>query len=212
VEAVQRLLLSYGILHAPAEPASPESALEVARRLGFPVAIKSVRRRPGRSVRVGVALDVMSEGDVGEVVEVMRESLGADADELVVQRMVTPGVDVRVHCRHDERLGVIVSVGLGGEQADVIDDRTDRLAPLSPASARSMIGETRAGAALEDAGFDPSPLVDTIVLAAQLTASHPSIAELDLNPVIVSDGVAATTDARVLLQRPDHADGPLRRL
>ncbi len=209
---IQRLLRSYGIAHAPAEPATPATALDVARRLGFPLAIKAVRRRPGRSARVGVALDVLSETDVTEVLGVMQESLGADADDLVVQQMVTPGVDVRVHCRHDERLGVIVSVGLGGEQADVIDDRVDRLAPLSPASARSMIDETRAGAALAEAGFDPSPLVDTIVLAAQLMTSHRQIAELDLNPVIVSDGEAVATDARVVLQRHDQADGPLRRL
>ena len=73
----------------------------------------------------------------------MVEALGSDADQLIVQAMTTPGVDLRIHCEHDERLGVIVSVGLGGAQADVIADRTSRLAPVSPAVAATMLDETR---------------------------------------------------------------------
>ena len=73
----------------------------------------------------------------------MVEAIGSDADHLVVQAMTTPGVDLRIHCEHDERLGVIVSVGLGGAQADVIADRTSRLAPVSPSVASTMLDETR---------------------------------------------------------------------
>ena len=74
--------------------------------------------------------------------------------------MASPGVDVRIHCEVDERLGAIVSVGFGGAQADAIDDRTTRLAPVSPAVAATMLGETRVPAALDEADFDPSPVVD----------------------------------------------------
>ena len=43
----------------------------------------------------------------------MRDSLGADADDLIVQAMVSPGVDVRIRCDHDDQLGAIVTVGAG---------------------------------------------------------------------------------------------------
>jgi succinyl-CoA synthetase beta subunit len=142
----------------------------------------------------------------------MVDSLGDDAGSLIVQKMVPPGVDVRIHCQRDERLGVIVNVGYGGVDADLIDDRTSRLAPLSPASASAMLNETKVGSALNAAGLDSSPLVDVVVLAAQLCADQHDVDELDLNPVIVSDGQAIVTDAGVcLLDRPDD-DGPLRRL
>ena len=86
-----------------------------------------------------------------------------------------------------------MSVGLGGAQADAIDDRSSRLAPVSPASASAMLTETRLTAALDTAGFDSSPLADAVVAAAQLASDHPEITELDLNPVIVSTGARSSS-------------------
>jgi len=212
VDLVQRLLASYGVDFAPAVDATPDTAVTSAQQLGFPVAIKAHKRRPGRSVRAGVALDLDSQDDVVDAIVAMTESLQGDAKDILVQRMVTPGVDVRVRCRHDDRLGVVVNVGLGGEQADAIGDTTSRLAPLSPAGARSMINDTRVTTALVAGGFDPSPLVDVIVQAAQLAADHDEIEELDLNPVIVSNDGAVATDATLTLRRHDDATAPIRRL
>ncbi|MGA9277960.1 acetate--CoA ligase family protein, partial [Ilumatobacter sp.] len=164
------------------------------------------------SARAGVALDVSSPSDVTEAVDTMVDSLGEDAATLLVQSMVSPGVDVRIHCQHDDRLGVIVSVGYGGADANLIDDRASRLAPLSHASASAMLTETKVGSALEAAGLDSSPLVDAIVLAAQLCADQRNVDELDLNPVIVSDGGVMVTDVVArLVDRPDD-EVALRRL
>ena len=191
---------------------TPLTAVVDANRIGYPVALKAVRRRPGRSARAGVALDLTTDADVAEAISVMRESLGHDANDLMVQAMTAPGVDVRIRCEHDEQLGAIVTVGLGGAQADAIDDRTSRLAPVSPATATTMLTETRLMAALDAAGFDSWRLVDAVVLAAQLASDHPDIAELDLNPVIVSDDGAVVTDALIRLESTILEDGPLRRL
>lgn len=208
----RRLLAAYGIDMAAATETSPDDAVRAAHEIGFPVAVKAVRRRPGRSARAGVALDLARDDDVTEAIGVMRESLGDDARQLIVQAMTSPGVDVRIRCEHDDRLGAIVSVGLGGAQADAIDDRASRLAPVSPASATTMLTETRLTAALDTAGFDSSALVDAIVAAAQLASDHPEIAELDLNPVIVSDAGAVVTDASIRLVPNVVDDSPLRRL
>jgi len=208
----RQLLATYGIDMAPAIESTPARAAGDASELGFPIALKAVRRRPGRSARAGVALDLTSADDVTDAVELMRESLGADADDLVVQAMTAPGVDVRIRCEHDDRLGAIVSVGLGGAQADAIDDRTSRLAPVSPAGATTMLSETRLTAALDAAGFDSSALVDAVVAAGQLASDHPQIIELDLNPVIVSEAGAVVTDAVFRLSAHAPGDGPMRRL
>jgi acyl-CoA synthetase (NDP forming) len=212
LDTKRRLLAAYGIDMALATETDPEHAVRDAHVIGFPVALKAVRRRPGRSARAGVALDLTTDDDVNDAVGVMRDSLGDDANDLIVQTMTSPGVDCRIRCEHDERLGAIVSVGLGGAQADAIDDRTSRLAPVSPASAAAMLAETRLTAALASADFDSSALVDAVVAAAQLASDHPEIAELDLNPVIVSDAGAVVTDAIVRLIPHVVDDGPLRRL
>jgi acyl-CoA synthetase (NDP forming) len=212
MRTTRRLLATYGIAMAEATESDPEHAMRDAHAIGFPVAIKAVRRRPGRSARAGVALDLTRDDDVIDAIETMRESLGDDANDLIVQAMTSPGVDVRVRCEHDDRLGAIVTVGLGGAQADAIDDRTSRLAPVSPASAAAMLTETRLTAALDTAGFDSSALVDVVVAAAQLASDHPEVAELDLNPVIVSDAGAVVTDGVIRLVPSVAGDGPLRRL
>ena len=208
----RKLLGTYGLVMAEAVEATPDTAIAAAERIGFPVAVKAVRRRPGRSARAGVALDLTDGDDISDSIGVMSESLGDDAGELVVQAMTSPGVDVRIRCEHDDRLGAIVTVGLGGAQADAIDDRSNRLAPVSPASATSMVRETRLASALDAAGLDSWQLVDAIVLAAQLASDHPQIAELDLNPVIVSQDGAVITDAIIRLTEHVDEDGPLRRL
>jgi acyl-CoA synthetase (NDP forming) len=212
LDTQRRLLATYGIEMAAATESTPDTAVADANEIGHPIALKAVRRRPGRSARAGVALDLATGDDIVEAIAVMRDSLGDDANDLIVQTMTSPGVDVRIRCDHDDQLGAIVTVGLGGAQADSIDDRTSRLAPVSPASATTMLGETRLSAALDTANFDSLPLVDAVVLAAQLASDHPEIAELDLNPVIVSDDGAIVTDAVIRLVRHIVEDGPLRRL
>ncbi len=213
IEAASELLATYSVAVAVAREATPQTAADVSERIGFPVAVKSTRRTAGRSARAGVALDLSSTEEVDEAVATMVDALGDGAETLIVQEMIPPGVDVRIHCHRDERLGVIVNVGYGGVDADLIGDRTSRLAPLSPASAAAMLGETKVGSALAAAGLDSSPLVDVIVLAAQLCADQHDVDDLDLNPVVVSDGQAIVTDASVrLVDRPDDGDGPIRRL
>jgi acyl-CoA synthetase (NDP forming)/GNAT superfamily N-acetyltransferase len=212
LEAERALLAAYAIEMAPAVEATPATAVEAANDIGYPVAITAARRRVGHSVRAGIALDVTSDDEVEDTVAIMSESLGGDGQHLVVQEMTAPGLDIRVRCELDDRLGVIVSVGLGGVRADVIDDRTNRLAPVSPATARTMLLETHVAAAISEANLDDSPLVDLIAQAAQLASDHPEIVELDLNPILLSDRSAVVTDAVVRLQRPALADGPIRRL
>ncbi len=71
-----------------------------------------------------------------------------------------------------------------------------------------MLGETKVGGALVAAGLDSSPLVDVIVLAAQLCADQHDVDDLDLNPVIVSDGQALVTDACGPSRRPTRRRRP----
>ena len=168
--------------------ASPATAVEAANAIGFPVAIKAVAAASGPLGPVRAWRSTSPRPSAAErAVDTIVEALGTDADELIVQSMASPGVDLRVHCEHDERLGAIVSVGLGGAQAEVIADRTSRLAPVSPAVARTMLGETRVLAALDEADIDPSGVVDVIVQAAQLASDQPRVRDLDLNPVIASE-------------------------
>ena len=192
--------------------ASSEQVAAVAHEVGMPVAVKAARRRVGRSAAAGVALDLADADAVHDAVTRMRAALGDDADELVVQAMVAPGVDVRVRCTTDARLGPVVTVGLGGAQADLIDTGASRLVPVSPAGAAQLIEQSRVGAALAAAQVPPDALVDAICRIAQLSADHPHIDSIDVNPLIVAAEGCAATDVTIDLTVSDREAPPLRRI
>ncbi|MDJ0768277.1 MAG: GNAT family N-acetyltransferase [Ilumatobacter sp.] len=209
-QALRVLLGTYGVPMSRTELVPPDDAVAAADRVGYPVAVKAIRRHLGRSAEAGVALDLGDPADVAEAVATMVEHLGDDASEVLVQPMAAPGVDLRVHAVADPRLGPVITAGLGGVQADAIGDESSRLAPISPSAARSMIESTRAAIVLDDAVLDA--VAETICRVAQLASDHPEVAELDINPLIVSNDACIVTDARVVLRRPERVEAAVRRL
>jgi acyl-CoA synthetase (NDP forming)/GNAT superfamily N-acetyltransferase len=212
VGAVVELLRAYGIDAPDTRHARADDAATVADTVGYPVAVKATRRHLGRSVKAGVALDLADARDVEHAVRTMQESLGADADEVTVQPMVAPGLDLRIRSTLDDRLGPLVAIGLGSSTADLLSGEASRLAPLSSASATALLAGSRAGPALHQAQLPTAPVVETLMRVAQLVGDHDEIESVDLNPIIVSTEGIAVTDAVVHIQPPPPDDGPLRRL
>jgi acetate---CoA ligase (ADP-forming) len=76
-----------------------------------------------------------------------------------------------------------------------------RSAPVTPAEASEMLHGLRTFPLLD--GYRGAPraavaaLEDVVVRIGALAAAHPTVAELDLNPVVVSPDGAVAVDARV---------------
>jgi acyl-CoA synthetase (NDP forming)/RimJ/RimL family protein N-acetyltransferase len=207
---VEALLECYGVRLAAGRLVDAADAPDVADQLGYPIAVKAAHRRVGRTIEAGVALDLVDRAAVERAVESMQATLGADAAHVYVQRMVPPGYDMRVRVHHDERFGPVVGVGLGGMTSALMPDETTRLAPVSPSSAMAMIAESRAASTLDENGADA--LADVIVRAAQLASDHPHVADLVLNPVIVSSDGCWVVDAVLRLRPATPSDTGMRRL
>ena len=207
------LLDAYGVGTPPARLVAAAEASAAAAEIGYPVAIKARHRHVGRSVEAGVALDLTDADDVAASMRVMAAALGADADEVVVQAMTKPGLDLRIRCRSDGRLGPVIAVGIGGSQAgDLIDDEPSRLAPLSSAGADALVAGSRVGPALTAAGIDPAPVAELLLRVAQLAADHPQLVAVDLNPVIASTDGCWVTDSVVEAREPTQPEHALRRM
>ncbi len=206
------VLSAYRITMPPTRFVAAELALPAAEEIGYPVAIKARNRHVGRSLKAGVALDLVDPADVVESVRVMREELGDDADAVVVQRMTEPGVDLRITVTVDVNVGPLVAVGLGGVGSDLLADELVRLAPLSAQSAAALISESRAGPALEHAGVSPAAFSATLIRAAQLAADHPEFTVIDLNPVITTAAGCCVTDAVLGISPVERPERALRQL
>jgi acyl-CoA synthetase (NDP forming) len=95
----------------------------------------------------------------------------------------------------------VVACAAGGTAVELLGDVQVRLAPVTPAEASEMLHGLRTFPLLD--GYRGAPraavaaLEDVVVRIGALAATHPTVAELDLNPVVVSPGGAVAVDARV---------------
>jgi acetate---CoA ligase (ADP-forming) len=183
----------------------PEAAVDAARTLGFPVALKaSAPSLVHRSAAGGVALRLGDPAAVIAAAVAMRARFPS-LDEYIVQRQVRPGVEALVGMVKDASLGPILVAGLGGVAVELYKDVAFRVTPVSDLDAADMLDQLR-GRQLFD-GFRGAPpadrpaLVDILRRVAALIEIIPELVELDVNPVIChppGEGCIAV-DARIRL-------------
>ena len=213
------LLSTYGIdvLEGCVERGLPQ-LLAAAHRLGYPVVLKAadpavVHKTERGLVRTGLA----SPEDVLEAAGDLAAKLGSADPDLLVQLEAPAGVEMAVGVVRDDSFGPLVMLAAGGVATDVWDDRVFLMPPFSVADAGQAIRRLRIWPLL--AGFRGArpvdvPALETLVHAVgQLALDIPEIAEMDLNPVIMSSEGAACVDVKVRLDSTEMADdGVPRRL
>lgn len=130
---------------------------------------------------------------------------GAVEQGLLVQRMVTDGVEMVVGVSHDPTFGHVLVAGLGGTLVELLADLSARIHPLTDIDAEDMLTSLRGHPLLT--GFRGSPPVDRDALKellfrlSAMVETVPEIAVLDINPVFVRTEGVTTVDARVRVSR-----------
>jgi acyl-CoA synthetase (NDP forming) len=188
---------------------SADAAVAAADLFGYPVVMKIASADfPHKSdaglVSVGVADADAVRATYTELVErAAHVDAKAKVDGVLVQQMVTGGVEMIVGITHDSQLGAAVMVGTGGIFAEVLRDVAVRPLPLDAAVAHEMITSLRGYALLQGARGRPPANVDALVevvmaVARLASACGDQIAELDLNPVIVNAERAVAVDSLII--------------
>ena len=186
--------------------ADVETAVAAAQELGYPVALKVDADGLGHKSDIGgVRLGLRDDDAVRSAAEALLSiNLPTDVRSrgLLVQPMAAPGVELIVGARRDESFGPLVLVGLGGVLAEVLDDVSVRLAPVSADQARSMLDELRGHAVLAGVRGGPpaneDALADLLVGLGHFLVARPDILEVDLNPVISGPSGATIVDALIV--------------
>ncbi|HEX8968136.1 MAG TPA: GNAT family N-acetyltransferase [Chloroflexota bacterium] len=209
-EEVRRLLALYGIPTVDQRMVSTSAeAGQAAAELGGEVVLKVVA--PGvlhKSDVGGVRLHLRGQQAVGRAAEHMlisvREMVGQEPTGFLVQRMAPAGVEMLVGVVNDASFGPTIAVGAGGTMVELLKDVSVRLSPLTRADASAMLRELRSFPLLD--GYRGAPrcdvhaLQDVLLRIGALAEEHPSVAEMDCNPVIVTDSGAVVVDARVRVE------------
>jgi acyl-CoA synthetase (NDP forming) len=149
-EQTVELLGCYGLPLADSIVVTTEDdAAAAAARFGRPVALKAdVADLVVRRTRAGaVLLDLHGEDEVRRGFRSLQETFGGRMAGVIVQPMITGGVEVTISVLEEQMFGPLVLLGLAGA-ADVLADRAARLAPLTDADADDLIRSGRAAPAL----------------------------------------------------------------
>ncbi len=180
---------------------SPEDALAAWKNLGGPVALKVISEKLVHKTEAGgVAIGLNSKGEIRAAAERLI-ALAPDA-RILVQKMVEGGVELLAGISRDPVFGPCVSAGLGGIFIEVIEDVTRRMPPFDTHEAVGMLRGLRAAKVLE--GIRGAPAVDVHAAAAALARISEmaaelkgEVAELDINPLIVTPDEALAVDVRI---------------
>jgi acetyltransferase len=204
----RELLALYGI-PVPRWQVAGTAAETVAavEALGEPAALKLVARGVVHKSDVGgVLLGVCGPGAARDGWARLMEAAaraGATDARVLVTPMIDPGVETVVGVLRDRQFGPVVMFGLGGVLVEALDDVVFRVAPFDAREAETMVDEVRGrrlfGAVRGRPAVDRVRLVDLLVRVSELAADRAELAELDLNPVILSARGAAIADARAIL-------------
>jgi len=189
---------------------SQDDVLAAARRLEFPVALKAYG--PDllhKSDFGGVKLGLKDEWSVCVAYDALKAALDNGMTGVVIQKMVSGGVEMMIGATRDPTFGHVVAAGAGGTLIEIFRDVRFRMHPLTDTDAETMIDELRSVRVLR--GFRGSPPADigalrtAILRVSALLDVCPEIAELDINPITVHASGVTALDARIRVERAPAA-------
>ncbi|RLB92503.1 MAG: acyl-CoA synthetase [Deltaproteobacteria bacterium] len=188
-----------------------DEAWEIAKKTGGNLVLKIVS--PDilhKSDAGGVKLNLESEKEVRNGFrQIMKNALAynptADIRGVLVAPMAQKGLEIIIGTKTDELFGPVIMYGLGGIMVEIMKDVTFWVLPVSSASCRKMIEDTRSSVILDgvrgQSGYDKKSLRKLISICSELIESYPDIEEMDLNPVILYEQGLDVVDARIILKK-----------
>ncbi len=170
-----------------------EQAVALACEVGFPVAVKLASHQILHKTEMGgVHLNLADEPSVRKSFEAIRARLAQKhkleaMEGVLVQPMLSGGVEVMVGVTHDPLFGPLIAFGLGGIHVEILGDVRFRITPLTDRDAAQMVREIKGYRLLQ--GYRGHPAADVAAIEevllrlSRLVEEIPEISELDLNPI-----------------------------
>jgi acetyltransferase len=196
-----------------------DEAVMVARKVGYPVVLKVVSQEIAHKSDVGgVVTGITSSERLADEFAKLAERVktakpDARIDGAYVQRMAgTVDYELILGTKKDVDFGAVMLFGLGGTGVELFRDFSIGLPPMNQVLARRMMEETEIYKALtrglrNKLPVPLKPLEEIIVRLSSMIADFPEIAEMDINPLFVTEGKALAADVRVLLDQATQKDG-----
>jgi acetyl coenzyme A synthetase (ADP forming)-like protein len=172
---------------------SAEEAAAIAEKVQFPVAVKLASRELVHKTEIGgVRLNLRTAEEVKNAFEEIRKGLKRSGQEsamegVIVQPMISNGIELMVGATEDPSFGPLIAFGLGGIHVEILQDVCFRVNPLTDQDASQMVRQIRGFKLLQ--GYRGHPAADIqaienlLLRVSRLVEDVPEITELDLNPI-----------------------------
>jgi len=174
--------------------------LNAASTLGYPVVLKTAQPDINhKSDCGGVIVGIENEQTLLYHYRDMTTRLGPMA---LLSQMVEEGVEVALGTVNDHQFGPVIMVAAGGILVELLDDREMAMCPLDYGQVSNMLDSLKFNRLLNGVRGQPpvnrAGLTDIVVKLSQLAFQlRDSIAEIDINPVIVNKDRAVAVDALI---------------
>ncbi len=215
----KRALAAYGLVVPRGVSVPPGAPLALAGLRG-PFAAKlispdALHKSDVGGVRLGLGDAAAAAAAVREI-EALARSRKLALGGVLVEQMASPGVELVIGGLIDSCFGPVVMLGLGGVFVEIFGDTAFRVCPIDRQDALEMIDELRGAPLLRGARgrepVDEERIVEALLSVGGdegfLVEATDEIAELDINPLIVSATGAVACDARIVLSRAKHPARP----
>ena len=202
--AAKKLLAAYGVPVTKEAMASTKAeALDAARKIGYPVALKAcsweIMHKSGKGL---IALNIDNVAQLKDNFQSIQKAAGKPVPVLV-QEMLRGNREFLAGMTRFAGFGPCVVFGLGGVFTEIYRDTTIRLAPLADADVEEMFADIRARKLLQEFRGMPPVKIDKLCkiirAVGNISILHPDISEIDLNPIIISGANPVVADALIML-------------
>ena len=220
-EESKRFVTTYGMpIVRQSTATTVGEALKAASEIGYPVVLKVVsheitHKNAAGGVEVGICAPEDLEKAYGRIMANVAENApGAAVEGIAVQKMVRDiDYELILGMKKDWQFGSVLIFGAGGVRAEGLADFSVSLPPLNQVLARRMMEETRIFKAMKRSprGVEPPDfceLEELLTMLSNIVVDFPEIAEIDVNPVVISHGKAHVVDARIVIDESVLAGKP----
>jgi acetate---CoA ligase (ADP-forming) len=181
----------------------PDDAVAVAKRVGYPVALKAQAAALSHKTEAGgVMLNLVGEAALRAAWATMQQNVkgaapGVTLDGCLVEKMSPKGVELMIGAKRDPAWGTVLLLGLGGIWVEALGDV--QLLPVDADETQIVEALHKLRTAKLLTGFRGAPPVDVEAVAkavlaiGRLMQTTPGIVEIDVNPLMVhAKGQGAT--------------------
>lgn len=208
----KRLLAGIGVQTCEGAIVSgADDAVQAADAMGYPVVVKAESAFIAHKSDIGaVKLDLADADAVRtastQVLQACRQHHPELQDvQLSVQRMVPTGIEMIIGARVDPDFGPLVVYGFGGVLVELLRNVAVGLAPVPRQEVLDQLAQLPMAPLLQGyRGFDPADVgrfADQVVRISHLIHQNPWMAEIDINPVILSKDSAIAVDALITMEK-----------